>query len=88
MNNARRKQLELVQVKISFLIEKVEEIRGELESIRDDEQEYRDNMPDSLADGDKGQRADEAIAALEELISEFEDFEGVDFDGQLSAVME
>lgn len=55
MNQERRKQ--------------IEEAKSILESARDDEQEYFDNMPDSLKDGEKGEKAQTAIDALDEAIS-------------------
>lgn len=40
-----------------------------LEGARDDEQEYHDNVPESMQQGEKGERTQEIIDELEEAIS-------------------
>lgn len=65
MNKTRRKQLEEIS-------DKANELRFELENIKDDEQEYFDNIPESLQGGDKGTLAEEAISNLEEAITALE----------------
>jgi vacuolar-type H+-ATPase subunit I/STV1 len=57
LNNARRKQ-------ISELIDRIDELQSELETVRDEEQEYFDNMPENLQQGDKGQNAEQAASDL------------------------
>jgi vacuolar-type H+-ATPase subunit I/STV1 len=57
MNNARRKQ-------INELIDRIDELQSQLESVRDEEQEYFDNMPENLQQGDKGQSAEQAASDL------------------------
>lgn len=59
MNKARREA-------ISKLIDMIDEIRSDVAGLRDEEQDYFDNMPESLQGGDKGQAAEEAISALED----------------------
>jgi hypothetical protein len=46
----------------------IEEQKAELEGARDEEQEYLDNMPENMADGEKGSAAQEVIDSLEEAI--------------------
>ena len=75
MNNARRQTLESLQRRVMELQDQINDIVSEIESARDDEQDYRDNMPESFADGEKGQKADEAIDALEEAISALQDID-------------
>lgn len=58
MNADRRKQIEKA-------IELMEEAKGILENCKDEEQDYLDNMPESLQMGDKGQKAGEAIENLD-----------------------
>jgi uncharacterized coiled-coil DUF342 family protein len=57
------------------VMEKVEEasIKGwmdnfeqDIEDIKSEEEEYRDNLPEALQSSEKGERADSAISALEE----------------------
>ena len=59
-----------------------------MEAIRDDEQEYRDNMPESFGEGEKGEKANAAIAALEQVIEDLESLIDNDFSGQLDTAAE
>ena len=65
MNKQRRKALDAIMGKI-------DEAKAELENLRDEEQEYFDNMPQSFQQGDKGQKAESAISYMEDAISELE----------------
>jgi predicted RNase H-like nuclease (RuvC/YqgF family) len=47
---------------------KIEEGRAEMESLRDELQEWRDNLPENLSGGSKAEELDGAITALEEAI--------------------
>lgn len=58
MNNARRKE-------IDKLTAQIEEIKEVIEALRDEEQEAFDNMPESLQDGERGEKMQSAIDALE-----------------------
>ncbi|OHV78551.1 hypothetical protein [Rhizobium sp. LCM 4573] len=88
MNKARRKQIEIVKERIAALLAEAEEIRAEVESIRDDEQEYRDAMPDSLADGEKGEKADCAIEALDQVVNDLDSLIENDFESPLDTAAE
>lgn len=83
MNAARRKNIEAIKARIADLLEQAEGIKTDVETIRDEEQEYRDNMPESLADGEKAEKADAAIEALEQVIQDLESLIENDFDEQL-----
>jgi predicted RNase H-like HicB family nuclease len=50
---------------------------GSVETIRDDEQEAYDNLPESMQGGDRGDAMQEAIQNLEEAISSIEEAEGL-----------
>ena len=76
MNNKQRKQLKA-------LSEQVEEIKQEVEMIRDDEQEKIDNLPDGLIGSSKEDEYQEAVDALEEVISSLEDV--IDNFGEVTA---
>jgi len=72
MNKARRKA-------IDELVAKFEDLKCDIESIQEEEQEYLDNMPESLQGGEKGDIAqtaidemDSAISSLDEAISSIE----------------
>lgn len=62
MNAERRKALNVIR-------ENLVEAQSALESLRDEEQEYFDNMPESLQGGDKGSKAEAAISEMDEAIS-------------------
>ena len=81
MNKQRRKDiaaaLELLS-KARGMMEEASAAAAEakdiLETARDEEQEYKDNMPENMQDGDKGQMADSAIDNLEQAASSAESF--------------
>lgn len=58
MNNQRRKE-------IGKLIEDVENAQSVFEDIRSEEEEYFENMPENLQDGERGQASQEAIDNLQ-----------------------
>ncbi|MBL4932288.1 hypothetical protein [Clostridium paridis] len=58
MNNARRKRIEEVMIKL-------EELKSEIEEIGTEEAEYRDNMPENLMCSEKYEKADTACDNLD-----------------------
>lgn len=62
MNNTHRKSLR-------ELIEKTEGIKQEIEEIKTEEEEYYNNMPSSVQDGEKGDRAQTVIEYLDEAMT-------------------
>jgi chromosome segregation ATPase len=73
MNNDRRKQIEALRTRLEQILADIEEVRIDLTSIENDEQEYFDNMPESLQAADKGDKASAAIDALASAASDLED---------------
>lgn len=63
MNKSRRAQL-------SKIADQLSELNDAIEVIREEEQEYYDNMPESFQGGEKGDAAQEAIGELENAISD------------------
>ena len=59
----------------------INQAKGILEECRDDEQEYYDNMPENLQNGDKGNTAQEGIGVLEEAIDALENIDLSEFEG-------
>jgi uncharacterized membrane protein len=59
MNNLRRKE-------INALISDLEELQARLEIVRDEETEYRDNMPENLQGSEKFEQADQYCTELDE----------------------
>ncbi len=81
MNKQRRKDIgnavELIAKARGLMEEanaKAAEAKEMLETARDEEQEYKDNMPESMQNGDKGSAADSAIDNLETASSAAESF--------------
>lgn len=65
MNAARRKTIEENKTRLEKLWDELDEIKGNIETAKDEEREYYDNMPEGLQAGDKGTTADEHATALE-----------------------
>lgn len=66
MNKQRRARLEQIAARIR------DEIIVELEQLRDDEQEYLDNVPQSLQDGERATASSEAIQEIEDALQNLE----------------
>lgn len=73
MNKDRRKALSEAVAKIEQIKADLEETKGLIETARDEEQDYFDNMPEAFQQGDKGEAAQNAISELDEAISQLED---------------
>ena len=65
MNNQRRKQM-------AEVIRSIEDARNLLETIKDEEQEAYDNMPESLQEGEKGSAMSEKIDSMESVFDDLE----------------
>lgn len=62
MNNKRRQQLRK-------LIERMEAVKNELESILSDEEEYFDTMPENLQGSTNGMNSEEAIEKMNDAVT-------------------
>ena len=58
MNNTRRKS-------IQHVIDRLEELRQEIETLQEEEQSALDNLPESLQESERGQAMAEAVDNLE-----------------------
>ena len=65
MNNARRKQLLNLIPRIDELQSTISELQEALEAIRDEEQEYLDNIPENLQGSEKYGKSEQAIESLD-----------------------
>lgn len=65
MNKQRRKRIEEVTGKMRDLLTEIEEIR-------DEEEEYRDNIPDNLQGSERYEKAEEYCGGLNEFIDTIE----------------
>jgi len=52
------------RTEITEVYEELNNLLSRLETLRDEEQDYYDNMPESFKDAEKGQAADAAANAL------------------------
>lgn len=72
MNKERRKSLREIQSKL-------ESLGQDLEALKEEEEEYRDNMPENLQESERYQRADEVcnllMEALENLDNAYQQIE-------------
>jgi predicted nucleic acid-binding Zn-ribbon protein len=75
MNDDRRKRLDELREKLVALDNAFEEltseasyIKEELEGIKDEEQESFDNLPESMQNGERGEKMSTAISELENVI--------------------
>ena len=66
MNKDRR-------ARIQTLLNKLEDIKEDIDFIKDEEQEYYDNMPENFQMGEKGDKAQEAIDNLDYAYSSIEE---------------
>jgi hypothetical protein len=73
MNNDRRKQIAAIVERLGELEVLVGEIMNDIMEVEQDEQDYLDNMPDSLRQGDKGSRAEDAVMHLGDASSALDD---------------
>jgi polyhydroxyalkanoate synthesis regulator phasin len=69
MNNKRRES-------ITKLIGQIDDLKSQIETLTEEEQDAYDNMPESLQGGDKGDAAQAAIDALESAVSSLEEAVG------------
>ena len=72
MNKIRRKNLQAI-------IDQLEELKGGLEDLQAEEEEYRDNIPENMQERERYEKADEAcdnlssaVDSLEKVISSIE----------------
>ena len=66
MNKIRRKQLQEI-------IDQIEEFKGALEDLQQEEEEYRDNMPENLWGSERYEKAEEAVSNIEDAVSALEE---------------
>ena len=69
MNKQRRAQ-------IAKIAETVSDLSSQLTELRDEEQEYLDNMPGSLQGSEKAQAAENAVSNLDDAINGLEEVVG------------
>lgn len=83
MNKERRKEIASIKDDLAKLEELRTAIRDRIEQVRDDEQAYFDAMPESFQTGEKGEKAEAAIAILDDVHSELDNIDFENLAGQL-----
>jgi prefoldin subunit 5 len=71
VNKQRRKMIEDLQAKIEELKSQLESI--DVSEVRDEEQDYFDNMAEAFQGGEKGQAAEAAIDALDQAVESIQE---------------
>ena len=66
MNNSRRKELQI-------LLEKVEDNKSDLETIKSEEEEYFENIPENLQSSERYDLSERSIVSMEDALSSLED---------------
>lgn len=66
MNSPRRKELQRI-------IDDLTVLKADLEALMEEEEEYRDNMPENLQGSERYEKADEACDNLSDAIDRIED---------------
>lgn len=74
MNAARRKQIKAIVARLGAVSDLgLEDLKADLETIRDEEQEAYDNMPEALQAGERGVASEAAVSALDDVINALEE---------------
>lgn len=66
MNKKRRKN-------IQGILDQLEELKGNLELIQEEEEDYRDNIPENLQGSERYEKADEACDTLSGAVDSLDD---------------
>jgi t-SNARE complex subunit (syntaxin) len=66
MNKKRRGRLEK-------LVGPLEDIKSQIETILEEEQEAFDNIPENLQDGEKGEKSQNVISSIESVIQSIDE---------------
>ena len=73
MNATRRKEISLVLKRLYELVEDMSDLLGDIETIKDDENEALDNIPESLQVSDRYTQIESAANNLDEAYDVFSD---------------
>ena len=75
MNKARRASLKLALTKIETLTACIEEIKEDLQSVLDAEEEAYENLPESIQGGERGEQMQEYFDALDAAIDSLDELD-------------
>lgn len=66
MNKDRRNRL-------TVLMKNIDVLKEQLESIMEEEEEYYNNMPDNMKDGERGQQTEERVGTIQNAIDRLDE---------------
>ena len=72
MNNERRSRIKEAIQKLESLVETMQDVLDEVESIKDDEEVAFEGYPENLQYSEKGEAMQEAMGSLDDAMSELE----------------
>lgn len=88
MNKDRRKEIGRAIEIANRLRGEIEELVSIIQTAKDEEEEYKDNMPESLQSSDRYYTAEAAVDALESALSPLEDLDLDEVISQLETASE
>lgn len=88
MNNTRRKQIKEILKKVDDLQALAADIASMIEEVKDEEQDYMDNMPENLQGSERYSKAEEAVDALDTAQQYAEDLDIEEIISNLETAME
>lgn len=68
MNKQRRKELEAI-------LNELADLRSRLETVKDEEQDAYDNMPEGLQSSERGEKAEQACSSLDDALTAFDEID-------------
>ena len=84
MNNERRKKIVGIIDRLNKVKEEINDLRCEVSSLQDEEQEAYDNLPESMQDGERGTAIQDKIDELESAYGAIMDDSMIDLDEAIS----
>lgn len=85
MNKQRRKAITEIMIKVNTIVDdakcQLEELKDELNGIRNEEQEVLDNMPENLQGSERYELTEQAVENLDSAMESFEELiDAMDYD--------
>lgn len=87
MNKLRRKELSRIIEKLERLEALRLEIKDELETVLEEEQEAFDNLPESLQESERGQQMQEYIEAMDGALDALDEYDHDSIYGPLFEIV-
>ena len=87
MNKQRRAEIEAIKVRLIAITELVSALRDDIDCVRDEEEDYFENMPEGIQNSERGELAQEAIGNLQECIDRMEEFDENELVEYLNSAM-